>query len=403
MNHEPPRSGQRVHVSTPRLPRKEADFGDRNLGVTRLSVWVLRCFLVLLSALGGYSFPPGRLHPFEGAAAGVLFAAGIIATELALRRALLRNLIGSLSGVVAGLVVAFLAVSVLSRTSLSVSTRSLVCLLFVLGAAYTGFIVGGKKGDLLNLQALGGIFRPEQIVPRTRKLLDTSVIIDGRIGDIAEAHFLDGILIVPRFVLRELQTVADSADSVKRQRGRRGLEVLHRIQKMPHVHVQFVEEEFPEIAEVDLKLIEAARRYQAKLMTNDFNLNKVATLQGVEILNINQLANALKPLVLAGETMRVLILREGKEFNQGVAYLDDGTMVVVDGARKYINHSIEITVTSVHQTTAGKMIFGRHDNRGDHAPQTATSLSAAVGASERGSSHERRSKRPLREPPDSSS
>jgi len=199
------------------------------------------------------------------------------------------------------------------------------------------------------------------------------VIIDGRIADICEAHFLDGVMLIPQFVLRELQFVADSADSMKRQRGRRGLEVLQRIQKMPHLEVEIADDDFPGVADVDLKLIELAKRYDGKIVTNDYNLNKVATLQGIEILNVNQLANALKPVVLPGETMRVFILREGKEYNQGVAYLDDGTMVVVDGARRMINKTIDITVTSVHQTTAGKMIFGRIDERSEttnsRAPQ----------------------------------
>ena len=241
--------------------------------------------------------------------------------------------------------------------------------------AYVGLIVGANKGDMLNLQALGGLFGNERGARRLYKVLDTSVIIDGRVADICETHFLDGVLLVPQFVLRELQLVADSADPLKRQRGRRGLEVLQRIQKMPHLEVEIADDDFPHIAEVDMKLIELAKRYDGKIITNDFNLNKVATLQGIEVLNVNQLANALKPVVLPGETMRVFILREGKEYNQGVAYLDDGTMVVVDGARKMINKTLDITVTSVHQTTAGKMIFGRYDER---AEQQARHPAAAV-------------------------
>jgi len=218
---------------------------------------------------------------------------------------------------------------------------------------------------MLNLQAFGGVFGNEKAAQILIKVVDTSVIIDGRIADICEAHFLEGTLIVPNFVLRELQMVADSADPLKRQRGRRGLEVLQRLQKMSHLDVQVVDDDFPQIAEVDLKLIELAKRYDSKIVTNDFNLNKVATVHGLEVLNVNQLANALKPVVLPGEGMRVFILREGKEYNQGVAYLDDGTMVVVDGARKMINKTVDITVTSVHQTTAGKMIFGRLDERSE--------------------------------------
>ena len=195
------------------------------------------------------------------------------------------------------------------------------------------------------------------------KILDTSVIIDGRIADIAETGFLDGVLVLPQFVLRELQLVADSADPLKRNRGRRGLDIMQRIQKMASITVQIVEDDFPAIREVDLKLIELAKVYEAKIITNDFNLNKVAQLQGVDVLNINELANALKPIVLPGEGMKVFILKEGKEYNQGVAYLDDGTMVVVDNARKAIGKTIEISVTSVLQTTAGKMIFGKFDER----------------------------------------
>ena len=203
------------------------------------------------------------------------------------------------------------------------------------------------------------------------------------LADIAEALFLDGTVIIPHFVLRELQLVADSADPLKRQRGRRGLEVLQRIQKMPHLDVQIADDDFPHIPDVDMKLIELAKRYDAKVVTNDFNLNKVATLQGIEIMNVNQLANALKPVVLPGEIMRVFVLREGKEYNQGVAYLDDGTMVVVDGARKMINKTVDISVTSVHQTTAGKMIFGRYDERGEQIPRAVPAAPAEGSAAGR--------------------
>ena len=169
-------------------------------------------------------------------------------------------------------------------------------------------------------------------------------------------------------MLRELQMVADSADSLKRNRGRRGLDILQRIQKIANLEIRIVEEDFPQVREVDLKLIELAKIYGCKIVTNDFNLNKVAQLRGVEVLNINELANALKPIVLPGETMRVFILKEGKEYNQGVAYLDDGTMVVVDNARRMISKTIDVSVTSVLQTTAGKMIFGKFDDR--HARQS---------------------------------
>jgi uncharacterized protein YacL len=233
----------------------------------------------------------------------------------------------------------------------------------------------------LHVKSLNGVFAGSSAPAETIKLLDTSVLIDGRIADVCEAHFLDGVLGVPQFVLHELQLVADSSDSLKRQRGRRGLEVLQRMQKMPHVEVRVLQQDFPQVGDVDHKLVELARRIKAKIVTNDYNLNKVATVQGVAVLNVNQLANALKPVVLPGEQMRVLILREGKEPNQGVAYLDDGTMVVVDGARRMINRSVDVIVTSVHQTTAGKMIFGRLDDR---AEQSAPQLRQAAAAASRG-------------------
>jgi uncharacterized protein YacL len=223
---------------------------------------------------------------------------------------------------------------------------------------YMGLVVGVGRGQWFEPARMIAAFR-DSARPRQYKLLDTSVIIDGRIADICETGFLDGVLVAPQFVLRELQQVADSSDSLKRNRGRRGLDVLQRIQKMSGVHVQIVETDFPEIREVDLKLIELARRMDGKIVTNDFNLNKVAQLRGVQVLNINELANSLKPVVLPGEVMRVFVLKEGKEAGQGVGYLDDGTMVVVDQGKRALGRTIEVTVTSVLQTTAGKMIFCR--------------------------------------------
>jgi uncharacterized protein YacL len=223
---------------------------------------------------------------------------------------------------------------------------------------YLGVVLGAKHGEWLEPARLIGLFRAAGQA-RRYKILDTSVIIDGRIADVCETGFVDGTLVVPQFVLKELQLVADSADSLKRNRGRRGLDILQKIQKMSGVNVTISDLDFPDIREVDLKLIELARTLQGKIVTNDFNLNKVAQLRGVEVLNVNELANSLKPVVLPGEAMKVFILKEGKEYNQGVAYLDDGTMVVVDNARRMIGKTIDVVVTSVLQTTAGKMIFGR--------------------------------------------
>jgi uncharacterized protein YacL len=338
----------------------------------------LRLLFCVICVGAGYHFRPFGLTRLAGSFAGLLFGVAVILFEMRLRRASLRRLIGAVTGSILGVLGAYLTTLVLSHTSMPESTRSFMSLAAFLVLTYVGLILGANKGDMLNLQALGGLFGSERNGRHTCKLLDTSVIIDGRVADIADAQFLDGLVIIPQFVLRELQLVADSADPLKRQRGRRGLDVLERIQKIAGLDVQIVDEDFPAINDVDMKLIELAKRYDAKIVTNDFNLNKVATLQGIDILNVNQLANALKPVVLPGETMRVFILREGKEYNQGVAYLDDGTMVVVDGARKMINKTVDIAVTSVHQTTAGKMIFGRFDDRLD--PVRVAAAAAGVGA-----------------------
>jgi len=192
------------------------------------------------------------------------------------------------------------------------------------------------------------------------KLLDTNVIIDGRIVDICETGFVEGILVVPQFVLRELQYIADSTDSLKRNRGRRGLDVLARLRKLPDLTLLVSDRDFPLLREVDAKLVALARETGARIVTNDFNLNKVAELSGVTVLNINQLANALKPVALPGELLRVSVIKEGKEANQGIAYLEDGTMVVVDNARRLIGRNLEVTVTSAIQTTAGRMIFAQY-------------------------------------------
>lgn len=240
--------------------------------------------------------------------------------------------------------------------------QSLLEIFVLLLMSYIGLVLGVSKGDLLNLGALGNLFSQERAVVRHNgKILDTSSIIDGRIADMADTGFLEGPLLIPEFVLRELQMVADSQDGSKRQRGRRGLDVLQRMQGNSMLDVQIVPTDYVHIREVDLKLIELAKEFGGKIVTTDFNLNKVAHLHAVEVLNINDLANALKPVVLPGEKMNVAILKEGKEYNQGVGYLDDGTMVVVDHARRMIGRSIEISVTSVLQTASGKMIFGKMD------------------------------------------
>src|ERR1700677_3339174 len=324
---------------------------------------LVRLLFIAVVSVACYFIEPFHLSQPQDAGVGALVGAGIVLFEWKLRSVSLKRLIGAGIGSILGICGAYLFALVIRASLPAGNTQSFLQILVMLLMAYVGLIVGASKGDLLNLAALGGIFGGEKQGKKSYKILDTSVIIDGRIADIAETGFLDGIIVTPQFVLRELQLVADSADSLKRNRGRRGLDVLQRLQKMATLQIQIVEDDFPAVREVDLKLIELAKVYEGKIITNDFNLNKVAQLQGVEVLNINELANSLKPIVLPGEIMKVFILKEGKEYNQGVAYLDDGTMVVVDNARKMIGKTIDVSVTSVLQTTAGKMIFGKWDER----------------------------------------
>jgi uncharacterized protein YacL len=297
--------------------------------------------------------------------ASSIFAAAIavviIAFEVRVRKASLKTLIGAAAGSILGIIGAFLIgvlISIQKEAAVSAEMQTFLTIALAFFMGYVGLMAGAAKGDYLDLSALGGIFS-EKGPKHDYKILDTSVIIDGRIADVAESGFLGGTLIIPQFILAELQQVADSPDSSKRQRGRRGLDMLQRLRNNSKLDIQIIETDFPQVKEVDLKLIELGKQLDAVIVTNDFNLNKVSQLRGVDVLNINELANAVKPVVLPGEAMRVFILKEGKEYNQGVAYLDDGTMVVVDEARKLIGRTADIAVTSVLQTTAGKMIFGR--------------------------------------------
>src|SRR5579863_9884114 len=349
--------GRRVH--SPSTPGKVASAGR-----FAVDLILVRLLFVAVVAVTCFVIQPFGRPATVDAGIGTAIGAAIVLFEWKLRTVSLIRLIGAAIGSVLGICGAYLFALVIRNSIPPGHTQSFLQILVMLLMAYVGLIVGANKGDLLNLAALGGIFGGEKQSKKSYKILDTSVIIDGRIADIGETGFLDGIIVIPQFVLRELQLVADSADSLKRNRGRRGLDILQRLQKVASVQIQIVEDDFPAVREVDLKLIELAKLYEGKIITNDFNLNKVAQLQGVDVLNINELANSLKPIVLPGEIMKVFVLKEGKEYNQGVAYLDDGTMVVVDNARKMIGKTIDISVTSVLQTTAGKMIFGKWDERG---------------------------------------
>ncbi|WP_405098307.1 PIN/TRAM domain-containing protein [Oceanobacillus sp. FSL H7-0719] len=271
-------------------------------------------------------------------------------------------------GMIFGLIISYLVTMPLQDISIKIVSQVLpIFITIILG--YLGFRVGfQRREEFSNLLRTGKKERQKVVnineseaesdMPKP-KILDTSVIIDGRIADICSTGFLEGTLVIPQFVLGELQHIADSSDALKRNRGRRGLDVLNRIQKELPVIVEIYEGDFEEIAEVDSKLIKLAKVSNGIVVTNDFNLNKVCDLQGVPVLNINDLANAVKPVVLPGEELVVQVIKDGKEQKQGIAYLDDGTMIVVEEGRDYIGKTIEVVITSVLQTSAGRMIFAK--------------------------------------------
>jgi uncharacterized protein YacL len=350
-------------------------------GAPMLWFILVRVLFVLAVTYAARLTRPFSVDPSANLVVGAVLGAIVIWIETRLRSAEVTDLLGALIGGAIGLGLAKTIGAALFWADAGdrrvVFLHSFILLVF----PYLGIVMGARKGEWLEPARLAALFRNPGPQKRYR-ILDTSVIIDGRIADVCETGFLDGTLVIPQFVLKELQLVADSADSMKRNRGRRGLDILQKIQKMSGVDVTISDVDFPEIREVDLKLIELGRTLQGKIVTNDFNLNKVAQLRGVEVLNINELANALKPVVLPGEFMKVFILKEGKEYNQGVAYLDDGTMVVVDNARRMISRNIDIVVTSVLQTTAGKMIFGRYIETAAGVPHPIVAPHAAGSAAQ---------------------
>ena len=326
-------------------------------------------FLVVGLASGaGLGFGVGSgefLYILVGAGIGAIICGAMIGVEQRLVDSPLALTVGGTIGLSIGLLVAglFVHMSGLMHDVSSVlgHVGGLIALLTL---PYLGLIVGMRFGsERLSLALADGQESSTPVDKKpsdfTLKLLDTSVIIDGRISDLCDTGFIEGTLVVPQFILLELQHISDSSDGLKRARGRRGLDILNGMQKMTNIKIDIVEDDFPHVKEVDTKLVELAKKIDAKILTNDLNLNKVAGLQGVSVLNINELCNALKPVVLPGETLRVFVLKEGKEAGQGIAYLDDGTMVVVDHAKRAIGKTVDVLVTSVLQTSAGRMIFTR--------------------------------------------
>ncbi|MCX5669250.1 MAG: PIN domain nuclease [Candidatus Omnitrophica bacterium] len=318
-----------------------------------MNLLLARLLFVLGSMFIGYQ---AGGNSFIGIAIGALAALIMILIEVGLRKVSVSGLSSAVFGLILGLIMAKLVGDAFSLAAMDANMLSRIRVGLTLIFCYLGMVMALRGKDEFNI-----------IIPYVRLrrqdqsldvvLLDTSVIIDGRIVDICKTRFLGGKVIIPKFVLRELQQIADSTDPIKRQRGRRGLEILNTIQNEPGMDITIHEQDFSETSEVDAKLVLLAKLLEAKILTVDFNLNRVASIQGIKVLNINELANALKPVVFPGEEMHLKLIKEGKEHNQAIGYLDDGTMVVVEDARRLIGQDVKVVVTSVLQTQAGRMIF----------------------------------------------
>jgi uncharacterized protein YacL len=321
---------------------------------------VAQLVLIAVTAVTGYFIGREILgsawYGLFGSVSGLVLGYGVIKLEEKLREIPLKIIIGTLLGIVVSLSIANLFISKLLLThakDVPITLPIYILLYCVMG--YLGFRVGEKKSHTLDLSRMPLFGKTE--TSEGNKVLDTSAIIDGRIGDLCETGFIEGTFIIPQFVLYEIQHIADLPDPVKKSRGRRGLEILHKLQKQTQIKVKIVDIDFPRLKDVDSKLIALAKNLQGKIVTNDYNLNKVAELQGINVLNINELALAMKPALLPGEQLITKIVKEGKELGQGIGYLDDGTMVVVDDAKKLMGKTIDVVVTSLLQTASGRMIF----------------------------------------------
>ncbi len=348
---------------------------------------ISRFLIMLLAAVGSFTLcnsllGPGLTWPIEvewavlglstiiGGVLGFAIAPWLIRqvvqftrwVEAGLHRIPTHDIVSGAIGTIIGLIIAALLGFSFSKVPI---VGPFFPLVFSVILGYLGWSVGVKNKDdiLAAFSAIPRLGKDKQSTSSaasdSNKILDTSVIIDGRIADICKTGFIDGTLIIPGFVLEELRHIADSSDLLKRNRGRRGLDILNKIRKELDVKVRIVEEDFPDLDEVDSKLVRLAQHMGGQIVTNDFNLNKVAQLQGVKVLNINDLANAVKPVVLPGEEMTVQVIKEGKEMGQGVGYLDDGTMIVIENGKKLMGDTINVVVTSVLQTSAGRMIFAK--------------------------------------------
>ena len=321
-----------------------------------MQVWGIRLFFIVASAASCYIIYRDPLVVLIGLIAALI----LVGAELCLQVSTIRGVIASLIGLSIGLLIAFGILHLFSQSN------DIIRVVIALGIGYAGLVMGYRFSTTTSFPSA---FKPDGSGEQTEasagdiknnlKILDTSVIIDGRILEICQTKFIEGTLVIPRFVLNELQHIADSTEPLRRNKGRRGFDILRALQNNPAIEVEITEEEVPHLPEVDAKLVHLAQKLEATIITNDLNLNKVAELQSVKVLNINELSNAVRPVVIAGEVIQVLLLKEGKETNQGVGYLDDGTMVIVEEGKPYIGQTLNVEVTQMLRTSAGQMIFTR--------------------------------------------
>ena len=334
-----------------------------------MQIWVIRFFFMVASAVICYIISTNLAYAFIAFAIACVLVAGEITLHVPSTRRVVASGVGLAFGVLIALGLLQLFDESNSILNKSMPLRTAV----ILGLGYIGMVSGFYLSESLSFTKLMNSHRYIQTGAPTAsndangfKILDTSVIIDGRILEICETQFIDGTLLIPRFVLNELQHIADSTELLRRNKGRRGFDILRSLQNSPSIAVEIIEEDVTHLTEVDAKLVHLARKYYAKIITNDLNLNKVAELQGVIVLNINELANAIRPIVVAGESIQVHLQKVGKEPNQGVGYLDDGTMVIVEDGKSYIGQTLDVIVTQMLRTSTGQMIFARNLDDSTH-------------------------------------
>lgn len=334
-----------------------------------MTLWVLRIVFLGLCMLGSWAIsqldPSWEHHPWIAVGVGLASGSALIGIDWATKSFSVRGLTALTFGLFVGTLVSYFIGNSKLFEPIDPKPRLIAQIAMFLFATYLSMVIALRGKDEFNIVIPYVRFRREE-APERLLLLDSNVIIDGRIVDIATTGFLDAIFVVPRFILRELHMLADSSDDIKRARGRRGLEILKQLQRNPRIEVKIHENDIPEIKEVDGKLVELARRLNAEILTNDYNLNRIAELQKVRVLNLHELSKALRPVILPGETLVLKLVKEGREPEQAVAYLEDGTMVVVQRARRLIGQEVEVVVETVLQTAGGRMAFARLQTGADN-------------------------------------